>query len=199
MLAGVAELELGCQEEGRGRRRHPRPTILQTQLSALGSPGGDRDRLAEARAVPRVSARRQDQGGNWRPSYLFLPHPSRPRTAPPSGSTTRSQRTRVRQRPGGAMLYASRLRALMHRFAKTGRRPSTARCRTDLGRQCDSAEEGAWPLWGVPSDASHTPRLGDRPTLSSDQGGQRPRIMPGLSPSGGPGVSRGRTHLWRQG
>ena len=33
MLAGGAELELGCQEEGRGRRRHPRPTILQ--LSCL--------------------------------------------------------------------------------------------------------------------------------------------------------------------
>ena len=52
MLAGGAELELGCQEEGRGRRRHPRPTILQTQLPAPGLPGGDRDRLAEARAVP---------------------------------------------------------------------------------------------------------------------------------------------------
>ena len=53
MLAGGAELELGCQEEGRGRSRHPRPTILPAQLSAPGPPGGDRDRLAEARAVPR--------------------------------------------------------------------------------------------------------------------------------------------------
>ena len=67
MLAGGAELELGCQEEGRGRSRHPRPTILPTQLSAPGSPGGDCDRLAEARAVPRESAQRQDQEGNWRP------------------------------------------------------------------------------------------------------------------------------------
>ena len=53
MLAGGAELELGCQEEGRGRSRHPRPTILPAQLSAPGPPGGDRDRLAEARAVSR--------------------------------------------------------------------------------------------------------------------------------------------------
>ena len=29
MLAGGAELALGCQEEGRGRSRHPRPTIRQ--------------------------------------------------------------------------------------------------------------------------------------------------------------------------
>ena len=69
----------------------------------------------------------------------------------------------------------------------TRRRPATARCWTDLGRQCDSDKEGAWPLGGVSSDASPTPRLGDRPTLGSDQGGQRPGDIPGLSPSGGPG------------
>ena len=40
---------------------------------------------------------------------------------------------------------------------------------------------------GVPSDASPTPRLGDRPTLSSDQEGQRPGDILGLSPSGDPG------------
>ena len=33
---------------------------------------------------------------------------------------------------------------------RIGRRPSTARCRTDLGRQWDLAEEGAWPLCGGP-------------------------------------------------
>ena len=43
------------------------------------------------------------------------------------------------------------------------------------------------PLGGVPSDASLTPRLGDRPTLSSDQRGQRPGDVSGLSPSGSPG------------
>ena len=60
MPAGGAHLELGCQEEGRGRRRHPRPTILQTQLPAPGLPGGDRDRLAEARAV-LLGCRRGDR------------------------------------------------------------------------------------------------------------------------------------------
>jgi len=143
--------------------------------------------LLKPKRSPRGPARRQDQGGNWRPSYLFLSHLSRPRTATPAESETRRQHARVRQRPGGAMLYASRLRALRRRSAKTRRGPATARRRTDLGRQCDSAEGGAWPLGGVPPDASPTPRLGDRPTLSSDQGGQRPGDIPGLSPSGGPG------------
>ena len=91
MLAGGADLELGCQEEGRGRRRHPSPTILH-----LSCPRQD---LREATATGLLkpersfggSARRQGQGGNWRPSYLILSHPSRPRTAPPSESTTRSQ------------------------------------------------------------------------------------------------------------
>ena len=62
MLAGGAELELGCQEEGRGRSRHPRPTILPAQLFAPGPPGGDRDRLAEARAVSRVGAATGSRG-----------------------------------------------------------------------------------------------------------------------------------------
>jgi hypothetical protein len=75
MLAGGAELELGCQEEGEGRSRHPRPPILHPQLPAPGSLGGVSDRLAEARAANKH--RRGDRikrGGNWRPSHLFLAH-----------------------------------------------------------------------------------------------------------------------------
>ena len=113
MLAGGAELELGCQEEGRGADATP-----DLQSSKLSCPRQDRPEatvtgLLKPERSPWVSARRQDQGGNWMPSYLFLQHLSRPRTATPAESETRRQHTRVRQRPGGAMLYASRLRALM--------------------------------------------------------------------------------------
>ena len=187
MLAGGADLELGCQEEGRGADATPDPQSSKLSFPCQDRPEATVTGLLKPERSPRVSARRQDQGGNWRPSCLFLANLSRPRTATPAlGANTQG----FLKRSGGAMLYASRLRALMHRFAKTGRRPATARCRTDLGRQCDSAEEGAWPLGGVPSDASPTPRLGDRPTLSSDQEGQRLGDIPGLSSSGDPGCPK---------
>ena len=155
--------------------------------------------LAEARAVLREPARRQDQGGNWRPSHLFLPHPSRPRTAPPSESDDSESTPRVRQRPGGAMLYASRLHTLMHIFAKAKGGPQPlAAGRTSAGSGTRQ-RGGHGPSRGGPSDVGLTPRLGDRPTPSSDQRGQRLGNRPGLSPPGGPGWSRGRTHLQRPG
>ena len=74
MLAGGAELELRCQEEERGRSRHPRPTILPALLAAperpvtaaTGSqnpsgrltPARPRDRgQLEARSPARASSR----------------------------------------------------------------------------------------------------------------------------------------------
>ena len=73
MLAGGADLELGCQEEGRGADATP-----DLQSSKLSCPRQDRPEatvtgLLKPERSPRVSARRQDQGGNWRPSYLFFP------------------------------------------------------------------------------------------------------------------------------
>jgi hypothetical protein len=173
---------------GRERRgRHPRPTILQTQLPAPGPPGGDRDRLAEAQAVPSGVGAATGSRGQLE---ALIPVPLTPikaqnryscrvgdSEATRKGSSTAGRGHAIRIPP-------SRPEAPIR---QTRRGPATARCRTDLGRQCDSAEEGAWPLGGVPSDASPTPRLGDRPTLGSDQGGQRPGDIPGLSPSGGPG------------
>ena len=72
MLAGGADLELGCQEEGRGADATP-----DLQSSKLSCPRQDRSEatvtgLLKPERSPRVSARRQDQGGNWRPSYLSL-------------------------------------------------------------------------------------------------------------------------------
>jgi hypothetical protein len=72
MLAGGADLELGCQEEGRGADATP-----DLQSSKLSCPRQDRPEatvtgLLKPKRSPRVSARRQDQGGNWRPSYLSL-------------------------------------------------------------------------------------------------------------------------------
>jgi hypothetical protein len=97
------------------------------------------------------------------------------------------------------MLYASRLRALMHHVSPTRRRPATARCWTDPGRQCDSAEEGAWPLRGGPlRRQSHT--APGRPTYAKLGPG---RAAAGgytrVEPFGGPWLPYGRTRLWRPG
>ena len=54
MLAGRAELELGCQEEGKGRRRHLSPTILQ-----LSCPRQD---LREATATGLLKPERSPRG-----------------------------------------------------------------------------------------------------------------------------------------
>ena len=91
MLAGGADLELGCQEEGSGADATPDPQSSKLSCPRQDCPEATVTGLLKPERFPE-SARRQDQGGNWRPSYLFLPHPSRPRTAPPSESTTRSQR-----------------------------------------------------------------------------------------------------------
>ena len=187
MLAGGADLELGCQEEGRGADATPDLQFSKLSCPRQDCPEATVTGLLKPERSPRVPARRQDQGGNWRPSYLFLSHLSRPRTATPAESETRRQHARVRQRPGGAMLYASRLHALRHRSAKPEGGPQPlAAGRTPAG-SATRMRRGHGPSGGVPSDASLTPRLGDRPTLSSDQGGQRPGDVPGLSPSGGPG------------
>ena len=173
---------------GRERRgRHPRPTILQTQLPAPGPPGGDRDRLAEARAVPSGVGAATGSRGQLE---ALIPVPLTPIKAQNRYScrVADSEATRKGSSTAGRghaiRIPPSRPEAPIR---QTGRRPATVRCRTDPGRQCDLVKGGARPLGGVPSDASPTPRLGDRPTLSSDQGGQRPGDIPGLSPSGGPG------------
>ena len=57
---------------------------LQSYLSAARAKIARR-RQRQARRSPsgrRALARRQGQGGNWRPLYLFLSHPSRPRATP---------------------------------------------------------------------------------------------------------------------
>ena len=117
MLAGGADLELGCQEEGRGADATPDLQSSKFSCSRQNRPEATVTGLLKPERSPGVLARRQDQGGNWRPSRLFLSHPSRPRTATPAESATRRKHARVRQLPGGAMLYASRLHALMHQSA----------------------------------------------------------------------------------
>jgi hypothetical protein len=57
---------------------------------------------------------------------------------------------------------------------------------------------GAWPERGSPLTLARTEP--GRPTRdSSDQKGQRRSGSSGLSPTGGPGLPRGRTPLWRPG
>ena len=150
MLAGGAELELGCQEEGRGADATP-----DLQSSILSCPRQDRPEatvtgLLKPKRSPRGPARRQDQGGNWRPSYLFLSHLSRPRTATPAESETRRQHARVRQRPGGDMLYASSLSALRRRSAKPEGGPQPlAAGRTPAG-SATRQRRGHGPTGGSP-------------------------------------------------
>ena len=60
MLAGGAELELGCQEEGRGRSCQPRPPILplscprqdRSKASATGSQKPERPTAWHSSTVP---------------------------------------------------------------------------------------------------------------------------------------------------
>ena len=147
MLAGGADLELGCQEEGRGRRRHPSPTILHLscpcqdlrEATATGllklerSPGGRRgDRVKGATGGPRTCSSLTHQGQE--------PH------------LRQSRRLRVNTKgsPTAGRGHAIRIPPPKRPDARIDGRPSTARCRTDLGRQSDLAKEGAWPLTGDP-------------------------------------------------
>ena len=186
MLAGGAELELGCQEEGRGRSRHPRPTILPTQLSAPGSPGGDRDRLAEARAVSRNRRGDRIKGATGGPHTCSSSHnKAQNRSSVQSDDSESNTQGSPTAGRGHAIRIPPSHPDAPIRQPEGSPRPLAAG-RTPAG-SATRVRRGHGPSGGSPPTPSPTQRLGDRPTLSSDQGGQRPRDIPGLSPSGGPG------------
>ena len=72
MLAGGADLELGRQME-ECCCSPPQPYNPPSQLYAPGSPGGDCDRLAEARAVPRCRRGDRIKGATGGPHTCSSP------------------------------------------------------------------------------------------------------------------------------
>ena len=126
MLAGGAELELRCQEEGR-----PQPPPL-TLILQLGCPRQDHPEttvtgLLKPERFPGIGAATGSRGQ----LEALIPVPPSPIEAQNRSSfrVDDSESTpRVRQRPGGAMLYASRLHTLMHKSAeaKGGPQPLAA-------------------------------------------------------------------------
>ena len=199
MLAGGADLELGCQEEGRGA--DATPDLQSSKFSCLrqNRPEATVTGLLKPERSPRVLARRQDQGGIWRP---LTPVPLTPIKAQNRYScrVADSEATRKGSSTAGR---GHAIRIPLTRsdapVSPTRRRPATARCWTDPGRQCDSAEDGAWPLRGGPlRRQSHT--APGRPTYAKLGPG---RAAAGgytrVEPFGGPWLPYGRTRLWRPG
>ena len=113
ILARAAELELGCQEEGRGRRRHPRPTILQHSCLRQDLLEATVTGLLKPERSPGYQRGYRIKGATGGPHTCSSLTPKAQNRSSVS-RMTRSPTRRVRQRPGGAMLYASRLRTLMH-------------------------------------------------------------------------------------
>ncbi len=139
-----------------GRERpQPPPQTYNPPNSAVapGSPGGDRNRLAEARAVPGDRRGDRIKGATGGPHTCYSLSLQGPEPLLRLSRMTRSPTRGVRQRPGGAMLYASRLRALMHQFAKSegGLQPLAAG-RTPTGSGTGQRGHG-------PSDGGSPPTL----------------------------------------
>ena len=108
MLAGGAELELGCQEEGRGRRCHPRPTILHLSWLLQGRSDTPATGLLKPERSQGVGAATGSRGATGGPTPV--PHISqRPEPSLLVSRLTGRLIRGVPSRPGGVMLYACRL------------------------------------------------------------------------------------------
>ncbi len=117
----LEELSWNLDARRKGKAADATPDLQSSQLGCPrhGSLGGNRNRLAEARAVPGDRRGDRIKGATGGPHTCSSPTPQGPEPPLRASQLTQSLTHGVRLRPGGAMLYASRLHALMHQFAES--------------------------------------------------------------------------------